>query len=96
MEKEGASLLIQNIMNDSFGIMVIIDEVTEQLVEIVNVLSHEGAEVVEIPFETYTDSKNNFIHKFTTFTKQALENESKKWSFKWTTVPIEKHNENIF
>lgn len=84
---------IQQIVNNRFGIVIIIDDVSEQLTEVINVLSQDGMEVLTIPFETYVDSKNNYIHKFTTFTKEALEKESKKWTFKWTTVPVEEHLE---
>lgn len=82
---------VQKIMNKQFGIIIIVDSVSEQLTEIVGVLAQDGTEVLAIPFETYVDSKNNHIHKFTTFTKDALDKESKKWSFKWTTVPLERH-----
>ena len=84
---------IRNIIGKNFGIAIIIDSVSEQLVEIVNVLSQDGTDVLAIPFEAYIDEKNKQIFKFTTFTKTALENESKKWTFKWANVPIEKHLE---
>ncbi len=84
---------LERIMNQGFGIFIIIDNVSEQLSEIVNVLSQDGTEVIAVPFETYVDSKKNYIHKFTTFTKDALERESKKWTFKWTTIPVEEHLE---
>lgn len=82
---------IQKIMDKQFGIVILIDSVSEQLAEIVSILSQDGTDVLVIPFETYTDSKNNRIHKFTTFTRESLEKESRKWTFKWTTVPLEKH-----
>lgn len=82
---------IQNIIGKNFGIAILIDNISEQLVEIVNVLSQDGTDVLAIPFEMYVDQKNNQIFKFTTFTKTALEKESKKWTFKWTTVPLGEH-----
>ncbi len=82
---------IQQIISSRFGIIILIDSISEKLGEVVNMLSQDGTEVIAVPFETFVDSRNNYIHKFTTFTKEALENESKKWTFKWTTIPIEKH-----
>jgi len=82
---------IQNICEKKFGITILIDTISEQLVELVNVLSRDGTDVLAIPFEMYTDQNNNKIFKFTTFTKDALEKESKKWTFIWTTIPVEKH-----
>lgn len=90
--ENGTSLeRIQQIINKQFGILILIDSISEQLTEIVGVLSQDGTEVLAIPFETYINSRNDHIHKFTTFTKDALERESRKWAFKWTTVPVEKH-----
>lgn len=90
--KSNASLQeIQNIINNKFSIAILIDSVSGKLSEVVNVLSQDGTEVLAIPFETYADSKGNYLHKFTTFTKEALEKEAKKWTFKWTTVPVEEH-----
>lgn len=82
---------IKQIVNNQFGIVIIIDDISEQLAEIVNVLSQDGMEVIAIPFETYVDAGNNYLYKFTTFTKEALEKEAKKWTFKWTTVPVKNH-----
>lgn len=82
---------LEAVINQRFGIFIIIDNVSEQLAEIVNILSQDGTEVIAIPFETYVNSKNGHIYKFTAFTKEALERESKKWTFKWTTIPVEKH-----
>lgn len=82
---------LQEVINQKFGIFIIIDDVSEQLAEIVSALSQDGTEVIAIPFETYVDPENNYIHKFRSFTKDALERESKKWTFKWTTIPVEKH-----
>lgn len=82
---------IRNLIEKNFGIAILIDSISEQLVEIVNVLSQDGTDVLAVPFEMYTDQHDNRIFKFTTFTKDALANESKKWTFQWTTVPIEKH-----
>lgn len=82
---------VQNLIEKNFGIAILIDSISEQLVEIVNVLSQDGTDVLAVPFEMYTDQHDNRIFKFTTFTKDALANESKKWTFQWTTVPIEKH-----
>jgi predicted transport protein len=61
------------------------------LFEAVNSLSVQGFNVTAVPFETYICQDKSILHKFTTFTKEALEQEAKKWSFKWTTVPIENH-----
>lgn len=82
---------IQKIIDKPFGIAIIIDEVSGKLTEIVNELSQEGREVIAVPFERYSNSKNNHLYKFTTLTREALEEESKKWTFKWTTVPVKKH-----
>src|SRR3990167_11208943 len=76
---------IQNLIGKNFGIAILIDNISEQLVEIVNMLSQDGTDVLAVPFEMYTD-QNNKIFKFTTFTKEAFENESKKWTFKWSTI----------
>ncbi len=85
---------ILQIINNKFEIVIIIDEVSEQLTEVVNCLSKDGTKVIAIPFETYINSENNSLHRFTTFTKEALEEESKKWTFKWSMVPVEKHLNN--
>lgn len=82
---------IEKIVDNQFGIVIIIDDVSEQLSEIVNVLSQDGTEVVAVPFETYVNSNKGYLYRFTTFTREALEKEAKKWTFKWTIVPVEKH-----
>lgn len=41
-------------------------------------LAKDGTDVRAIPFETYANSRNQLLHKFTTFTKEALEREAKK------------------
>lgn len=81
----------------NFSIVIIIDEVGDPmkeynpLLEIVNFLS-KHAEVKAIPFQTYVLNNNlsTHIHSFKSFTKKELEQESKKWTFKWKTVPVEK------
>ncbi len=95
-EKSGSNKKIglkylQEVINKKFGIFIIIDDVSEQLAEIVSILSQDGTEVIAISFETYVDSENNRVYKFKPFTKDALERESKKWTFKWTTIPVKKH-----
>jgi len=79
------------------GIVIIIDDIgdpnkqTNQLMEVVNYLSKQ-TEVKTIPFQTYTKDNclsEDHIHSFRAFTKDELEKEAKKWSFKWTTVPRE-------
>ena len=77
---------------EKVGIFIIIDSISEQLTEVVELLAKDGTDVKAIPFETYVSS-NRFVHKFTTFTRETLEKEAKKWTFKWTTVPIEHHLE---
>lgn len=90
--KQNVSLMsIQNIINKPFGIVIIIDDISGQLTEVVDDQSRGGREVIAVPFETYIDSKNNHLYKFTTLTREALEEEAKKWTFKWTTVPVKKH-----
>lgn len=84
---------LARIIERGVGIFIIIDSVSEQLTEVVEHLAKDGTDVRAIPFETFVNSRNQFIHKFTTFTREALEQEAKKWTFKWTTVPIEKHLE---
>ncbi len=82
----------------NYSIIIMIDEVGDPmkevnpLLEIVNFLSKHG-EVVAIPFQTYVKDNNfsDHVHQFKSFTKEELENESKKWTFKWTDVPVEKH-----
>lgn len=86
----------------NYSIVILIDEVGDPmkevnpLLEIVNFLI-KHAEVIVIPFQTFVKEgkyTSDHIHFFKSFTREELEQESKKWSFKWTTVPIEKHLEN--
>ena len=79
---------------EKVGIFIIIDSISEQLTEVVELLAKDGTDVKAIPFETYASS-NRFVHKFTTFTRETLEEEAKKWTFKWTTVPIAQHLEGV-
>ena len=81
------------------GIIILIDDVGDPtqeinpLIETVNLLS-ELAEVKTIPFQTYIKGSTfseDHIHSFKSFTKEELEKESKKWTFKWADVPAEKH-----
>jgi len=90
----------------NWGIIIIIDEIgdpnvsspnkrTNQLMEVVNQLS-KTAEVKAIPFQTFTKNTHlseDHIHSFRTFSKDELEKEAKKWTFKWETVSVEKHLE---
>jgi len=82
---------LRKIIYKNLSIVIIIDEVSEQLNEVVALLSQEGSEVITVSFETYLDSNGKKAHRFSSFTKEELERESKKWNFKWTTIPIEKH-----
>lgn len=79
------------------GIIILIDDVGDPtqevnpLIETVNLLS-ELAEVKTIPFQTYIKGSifsQDHIHSFKAFSKEELEKESKKWTFKWATVPVE-------
>ena len=79
--------------------IILIDEVGDPmkeinpLLEIVNFLAIHG-EVIAIPFQTYVKDNKlspDHVHLFKSFTREELEKESKKWSFKWTTVAPEKH-----
>ncbi len=79
------------IIEKGVGIFIIIDSVSEQLTEVVEHLAKDGTDVRAIPFETYANSRKQLLHKFTTFTREALEQEAKKWTFKWTTVPVHEH-----
>jgi predicted transport protein len=92
---------LKSIVNN-WGIIIVIDEVgdpmkeTNPLLEIVNFLSKHG-EVKAIPFQTYCKNgklTDGHVHSFKSFTKEELEQEAKKWTFKWGTVPVEKHLEN--
>ncbi|ORJ62518.1 DUF5655 domain-containing protein [Geothermobacter hydrogeniphilus] len=89
---------LRSIVNN-WGIVIIIDEVgdpmkeTNPLLEIVNFLSKHG-EVKAIPFQTYRKNgaiTDDHVHSFKSFTKEELEKEAKKWTFKWETVSVEKH-----
>lgn len=84
---------LSKIIERGVGIFIIIDKVSEKLTEVMENLSHDETDVRAIPFESFVNSKNKLLHKFTTFTKETLEREAKKWTFNWTTVPIEKHLE---
>jgi len=79
------------------GIVIIIDDIgdpnkqTNQLMEVVDYLSKQ-TEVKTIPFQTFTKGiclSDDHIHSFRSFSKDELEKESKKWTFKWKTVPLE-------
>jgi len=87
----------------NWGTIIVIDDVgdpmkvqgTNPLLEIVNFLSIHG-EVKAIPFQTYCKNAkltDDHVHSFKSFTKEELEQEAKKWTFKWETVAIEKHLE---
>lgn len=93
--RENIKSLVSN-----YGIIILIDEVGDPmkeginpLLEIVNYLS-ERAEVKVIPFQTYILGDNfsqDHVHSFKSFTKEELEKESKKWTFKWGTISVEEH-----
>lgn len=85
----------------NWGIIIVIDEVgdpmkeSNPLLEVVNFLSKLG-EVKAIPFQTYCKNgeiTDDHVHSFKSFTKEELEQEAKKWTFKWETVAVEKHLE---
>src|SRR5574338_881164 len=82
---------LAKIIERGVGIFIIIDSISEQLSEVVEHLAKDRTDVRAIPFETYANSRNQFLHKFTTFTRETLEKEAKKWTFKWTTIPVNKH-----
>lgn len=82
---------LARIIEQGVGIFIVIDSISEQLTEVVEHLADDGTDVRAIPFETYSNSRNQLIHKFTTFTREALKQEAKKWTFKWTTVPVKEH-----
>lgn len=82
---------LSQIIERGVGIFIIVDSISEQLSEVVEHLAKDGTDVRAIPFETYMNSRNQSIHKFTTFTRETLEKEAKKWTFKWTTIPVNKH-----
>ena len=92
-----------NSLFKNYGIIIMIDEVgdpmeeTNPLLETVNFLTTHG-EVIAIPFQTYVKGGNlssDHIHSFKAFTKEELEKESKKWTFKWTNVPVEARLEKL-
>lgn len=91
---------LKSIVNN-WGVIIVIDEVGDPmkemnpLLEIVNFLSKHG-EVKAIPFQTYCKNgklTDDHVHSFKSFTKEELEQEAKKWTFKWETVSVEKHLE---
>jgi predicted transport protein len=86
---------LARIIGKGVGIFIIIDSISEQLNEVVEYLAKDGTDVRAIPFETYTNSRNQSLHKFTTFTRETLQKEAKKWTFKWTTIPVDEHLDKI-
>jgi len=88
---------LKNVVENNYGIIILIDDVNPQLYEVVEAISSENLDVKVIPFRTYVKgssfSPSDHIHQFTSFTKEGLEKEAKKWTFKWATVPVEKHLE---
>ena len=96
IDKDRLKSIVKN-----WGVIIVIDEVGDPmkemnpLLEIVNFLSKHG-EVRAIPFQTYCKNgelTEDHVHSFKSFTKEELEQEAKKWTFKWETVPVEKHLE---
>jgi predicted transport protein len=98
IDKERLKTIVNN-----WGTIIIIDDVgdpmkeqgTNPLLEIVTLLSENG-EVKAIPFQTYCKNgklTDDHVHSFKSFTKEELEQEAKKWTFKWETVDVEKHLE---
>ncbi len=92
IDKEQLKSIVKN-----WGIIIVIDEVgdpmkdTNPLLEIVNFLSQHG-EVKAIPFQTYCKNStvtDDHVHSFKSFTKEELEQEAKKWTFKWETVSVD-------
>ena len=92
LKRNDLELIVKN-----WDIVIIIDDIgdpnkqTNQLMEVIDYLSKQ-AELKTIPFQTYTKGiclSDDHIHSFRSFTKDELEKESKKWTFKWTTVPLE-------
>lgn len=84
---------------DNYGIIILIDDIgnpvegISPLLEFVDYLA-KNSEVKVIPFQTYIKGNSfsqDHLHSFKSFTKEELEKESKKWTFKWETVPVEKH-----
>ncbi len=97
IDKERLKSIVKN-----WGIIIVIDDVgdpmkeTNPLLEIVSFLSKHG-EVKAIPFQTYCKNStvtDDHVHSFKSFTREELEQEAKKWTFKWETVSVEKHLEN--
>lgn len=87
----------------NWGIIILIDDIGDPMKEInplletVNFLS-KFAEVKVVPFQTYIKGNNfsqDHVHSFKSFTLEELEKESKKWTFKWTTVPVEERLEKL-
>ncbi|MEK6936072.1 MAG: DUF5655 domain-containing protein [Nanoarchaeota archaeon] len=87
-------------------IIILIDNMGDQnlsgepnrLFEVVNILSEHKEKVKAIPFQTFIKEDNfsqDHIHSFKTFTREELEQESKKWTFKWTTVSVEERLEKL-
>mgnify|MGYP001591711423 CR=1 FL=1 len=87
-------------------IIILIDNIGDQnlsgepnkLFEVVNILSEHKEKVKVIPFQTFIKGdvfSQDHIHSFKSFTKEELEKESKKWTFKWSTVPVEKRLEKL-
>lgn len=83
----------------NWGIIILIDDIGDPMKEInplletVNFLS-KFAEVKVVPFQTYIKGDSfsqDHVHSFKSFTREELEKESKKWTFKWGTVSVEKH-----
>ncbi|MFA5796432.1 MAG: DUF5655 domain-containing protein [Candidatus Woesearchaeota archaeon] len=98
LSKEELKSIVTN-----YGIIILIDEVGDPmkevnpLLEIVNFLATHG-EVIALPFQTYVKDNKlspDHIHLFKSFTKEELEKESRKWTFKWTTVPVEERLEKL-
>ena len=96
IDKDQLRAIVKN-----WGIIIVIDDVGDPmkeinpLLEVVSFLSVHG-EVKAIPFQTYCkngDITNDHVHSFKSFTKQELEQEAKKWTFKWETVSVDKHLE---
>jgi len=90
LQRSDLELIVKN-----RGILIIIDDIgdpnkqTNQLLEVVDYLSKQTT----IPFQTYTkgtELSDDHIHSFKSFSKDELEKESKKWTFKWKTSSREK------
>ena len=83
IEKKDLKFILSNqsiiILIDNLGDSI---EEVNCLLELINSLS-ERAEVKVIPFQTYIKGSGfsqDHIHSFKSFTKEELENESKKWT----------------